>query len=637
MPNEALKKLFSVRPPTIEEILAKENSRETSDVSTSLTSAVISSKRKIPSVPLIQDTLLPSTFAGQKNHVMHVAKKTKVVLDPKPVLPPSQLQKRKEFENSVTHVEQLPSAAKKLKPSPKFERKIIDPKTGLILSKPTVVKKPVEPTARIVAPSSNSSAVVNTSTTPTRPFEYTPPASLVNASITPTKPFEYTPPAPLVNASITPTKPFEYTPPAPLAVPYTVPTISPRTTSTEPARGPIEPKVFRKRQKKNKIAKMAAKRHQDYPKEKADLDFDTLLRYHEEASKKQNQSKTKNQKAANKASMNSFKPSQPENKAHGPSQAAPESSQQASNKTHGPSQPTNKTPINSQPTNKTPINSQAANKTPISSQAANKTHVPSQAANKTPINPQVANKTPISSQAANKTPISSQAVNVSTVSQQKQRKQDKPKQGSTKQQSQVNEAGTCIPSTKKEAGGSNKTPVNKNNKNQKKFVPTVVCSYFLKGFCKQGDACTFKHEGEPAPPPTLKTVCQFFKTGSCNQGAECLYSHDLKIEPCRFFHLKGTCEQEDRCPYSHEPLTEDGLNRLRALTGPCRFFHFKGYCNTGDACLFSHAEASEEEKKVVESNILACRFFHITKNCKEGDNCFYLHDEASEEQIRKLK
>ncbi|KAI7889631.1 uncharacterized protein EV154DRAFT_513935 [Mucor mucedo] len=171
---------------------------------------------------------------------------------------------------------------------------------------------------------------------------------------------------------------------------------------------------------------------------------------------------------------------------------------------------------------------------------------------------------------------------------------------------------------------------------QKKFVPTVVCKYYMQGTCRQGSNCTFKHDGKPPPAPTARIVCQFYKTGSCTQGEDCKFSHDLKLEPCRFFHMQRDCTQGEYCPYSHEPLNKDRLERLRLLTGHCRFYLFKGFCNTGDECLFLHSDATEEERKKVEATITACRYFHLTKNCRQGDNCFYLHSEATPEQVRSL-
>lgn len=185
---------------------------------------------------------------------------------------------------------------------------------------------------------------------------------------------------------------------------------------------------------------------------------------------------------------------------------------------------------------------------------------------------------------------------------------------------------------------------NERNPHQQPFVPRKVCIYFAKGHCNAGDKCTFKHERPanlPAPPPSIpftqKIVCQFFKTGACAQFENCKFSHDLKIEPCRFYHMSGACEQGDACPYSHEPLNDDRLKRLRTLTGPCRFYHFKGYCNNPDTCMFSHDEATADQLKDVESTIMPCRFYHILKNCGKGDDCFYAHSEATPLQVQQLR
>ncbi|RCH83759.1 hypothetical protein CU097_003386 [Rhizopus azygosporus] len=194
---------------------------------------------------------------------------------------------------------------------------------------------------------------------------------------------------------------------------------------------------------------------------------------------------------------------------------------------------------------------------------------------------------------------------------------------------------------------------------KKEFVPLVPCKYYAQGYCKDGDKCTFKHDNTNDPevcplwvkgkckndelcrfkhegPRDIK-ICQFYKTQSCTKGDACPFSHDLKLEPCRFYHIQKVCEQGDKCPYSHEALTDESLQRLRQLTGPCRFWQFKGYCVTGDQCLFAHDDISEEERKKLESTITPCIYYHIKGECRSGDDCFYLHDEATPEQVAKLK
>ncbi|CAO3621406.1 unnamed protein product [Mucor hiemalis] len=225
---------------------------------------------------------------------------------------------------------------------------------------------------------------------------------------------------------------------------------------------------------------------------------------------------------------------------------------------------------------------------------------------------------------------------------QKKKKQANKKQGNKNQQQQGNHNQNQRPQPVSSDTLPDYHLPNENNFTQKPFVPRKDCVYFLKGNCHAGDKCRFKHESPvgvaPAPPPAPPTVvCQFFKTGACALFDNCKFSHDLKIEPCRFFHMSGKCEQGDGCPYSHEPLNDDRLRRLRSLTGPCRFYHFKGYCSNPDTCMFSHDEASADQLKEVESTIKPCRFYHIFQNCSKGDDCFYSHAEATPLQIQQLR
>ncbi|KAL0088965.1 hypothetical protein J3Q64DRAFT_1732553 [Phycomyces blakesleeanus] len=189
-------------------------------------------------------------------------------------------------------------------------------------------------------------------------------------------------------------------------------------------------------------------------------------------------------------------------------------------------------------------------------------------------------------------------------------------------------ATTTVKSGGADAINSNNNKSIESTSNKKTQLP---CRYWIHGRCQQGDTCPFLHEGEP-----LVTVCRFFKTNSCYNGESCPFSHDLKLEPCRFFHLKGVCENGIGCPFSHEPLTRDFRRRLHLSTGPCRFFHFKGFCNDGEECLFSHEPIKEAQLAELESTLELCKHYHLSGTCKQGDNCFFLHDEASESAVQKF-
>ncbi|KAI9012674.1 hypothetical protein CLU79DRAFT_400753 [Phycomyces nitens] len=170
-----------------------------------------------------------------------------------------------------------------------------------------------------------------------------------------------------------------------------------------------------------------------------------------------------------------------------------------------------------------------------------------------------------------------------------------------------------------------KTEQKRDNQDMVDKKEKLPCRYWTNNRCQQGDKCPFLHEGQP-----LVTVCRYFKSNSCYNGESCPFSHDLKLEPCRFFHVKGVCENGAICPFSHEPLTRDLRRRLHQSTGPCRFFHFKGFCNDGEECLFSHEPINADQRADLESTLELCKHYHLSGACKKGDDCFFLHGEASE-------
>lgn len=55
--------------------------------------------------------------------------------------------------------------------------------------------------------------------------------------------------------------------------------------------------------------------------------------------------------------------------------------------------------------------------------------------------------------------------------------------------------------------------------------------YWRLGRCTRGDACAFRHVGQPAP---RLLPCRFWRLGRCFRGAAaCAFSHDPNTrEPC---------------------------------------------------------------------------------------------------------
>lgn len=75
---------------------------------------------------------------------------------------------------------------------------------------------------------------------------------------------------------------------------------------------------------------------------------------------------------------------------------------------------------------------------------------------------------------------------------------------------------------------------------------TVDCVYFLKGQCRNGAACPFKHDSakNPSGPTALPIAapakqsedCYYFLHGRCAKGNQCLFLHD---QVCYVFVMRA--------------------------------------------------------------------------------------------------
>lgn len=107
---------------------------------------------------------------------------------------------------------------------------------------------------------------------------------------------------------------------------------------------------------------------------------------------------------------------------------------------------------------------------------------------------------------------------------------------------------------------------------------------------------------------TSSVLCLYFVQGFCSYGDECRFSHDLKLleneaglpkqitlyktELCRTFMELGTCKFGERCQFAH------GHDDLRTVkrhkkykTKKCKRFHEEGVCPFGNRCCFIHGDA----------------------------------------------
>lgn len=75
-----------------------------------------------------------------------------------------------------------------------------------------------------------------------------------------------------------------------------------------------------------------------------------------------------------------------------------------------------------------------------------------------------------------------------------------------------------------------------------------ICTYYIKGRCKNGDSCNFQHS---IVPITKKRLCWYFIAGRCSKN-DCQYSHEISKFPCRYLNTIGFCRNLKDCRFSHE-------------------------------------------------------------------------------------
>ena len=77
----------------------------------------------------------------------------------------------------------------------------------------------------------------------------------------------------------------------------------------------------------------------------------------------------------------------------------------------------------------------------------------------------------------------------------------------------------------------------------------IFCKYFMVGFCKLRDKCTYKHVSE---------VC---KTNDCKK-VKCFMRHPKK---CKFFFLKNSCKFGSECGFSHESFGNSNADQIEVV------------------------------------------------------------------------
>ncbi|KAG2386840.1 hypothetical protein C9374_001875 [Naegleria lovaniensis] len=131
-----------------------------------------------------------------------------------------------------------------------------------------------------------------------------------------------------------------------------------------------------------------------------------------------------------------------------------------------------------------------------------------------------------------------------------------------------------------------------------------VCKFFLKGQCRKGKDCQYKHI-QRQTSKEKEVVCKHWLRGLCKKGDGCEFLHQYKagkMPECWFFSEYGECSNleciflhikpEDRiknCPWYEKGFCKHGPNcRLKHIRKIACPDYLAGFCAKGPNCKFSH-------------------------------------------------
>jgi len=137
------------------------------------------------------------------------------------------------------------------------------------------------------------------------------------------------------------------------------------------------------------------------------------------------------------------------------------------------------------------------------------------------------------------------------------------------------------------------------NASQDKY--DAVCTKYAAGYCKFGENCAFKHEGnsgsaDAIAPKKSSKMCAFFLAGNCRFPEACTFSHDpataesappkKATKLCSFF-AAGNCGYGENCTFSHDPSAVASNASQDKYDAVCTKYA-AGYCKFGENCAFKH-------------------------------------------------